>query len=117
MSTTIQVEDPITVGKLADKLMLPVTRVIGELFKNGIMATVNERIDFDTAQIIVDELGLEIELVKQEAVEEVEAPREKRPAASATAVSRPPVVAVMGHVDHCTISPLVAIRGAEVAKG
>lgn len=51
MATTIEIEDTITVGALADKLMLPVTRLISELMKNGIMATVNERIDVDTAQI------------------------------------------------------------------
>jgi translation initiation factor IF-2 len=53
MARNIEIEDMITVGTLADKLSLPVTRLISELFKNGVMATVNERIDFDTAQIIV----------------------------------------------------------------
>jgi translation initiation factor IF-2 len=64
---TIEVEDMITVGILADKLMIPVTRLIGELMKNGIMATVNEQIDFDTAQIIVSELGLDVSLERQSA--------------------------------------------------
>ena len=59
MATQIEIENTITVGDLADKLMLPVTKLITELFKNGVMATVNERIDFDTAQIMVGELGLE----------------------------------------------------------
>lgn len=115
MSTTIEIEDQITVGSLAEKLSLPVTKLITELMKNGVMATVNERIDFDTAQIIVGELGLEIELTKKAAANN-DIVREK-PVASKDAVSRPPVVAVMGHVDHGKTSLLDAIRGASVVKG
>ena len=61
------VADSITVGELAETLNLPVTTLIGELFKNGIVATINQRIDFETATIIVDELGLDVELQKKEA--------------------------------------------------
>lgn len=114
MATKIEIEDRITVGDLADKLMLPVTKLIGELMRNGVMATVNERIDFDTAQIIIGELGLDIELTKKEAA--ALQTRERR-ALGEDATSRPPVVAVMGHVDHGKTSLLDAIRGASVAKG
>ena len=115
-TTNIEIEDLITVGTLAERLSIPVTRLIGELMKNGVMATVNERIDFDTAQIIVEELDLNVTLVRRVAAEDA-TPTHVKPVASAKAVPRPPVVAVMGHVDHGKTSLLDAIRGAEVAKG
>lgn len=115
-TTTIEIEDMITVGTLAERLSIPVSRLIGELMKNGVMATVNERIDFDTAEIIVEELKLGLTITKRQAASQVVAVREK-PTASAGAGSRPPVVAVMGHVDHGKTSLLDAIREASVAKG
>lgn len=115
-STTIEIEDMITVGTLAERLSIPVSCLIGELMKNGVMATVNEKIDFDTAQIIVEELALGVSLSKK-TIAETAVPTRSKPVNSATAVARPPVVAVMGHVDHGKTSLLDAIRGADVVKG
>lgn len=112
---TLEIEEHVTVGALADQLMIPATKLIAELFKNGIMATINERIDFDTAQIIVEELGLEVELARRS--DAAELTTRTRRQASDQAQVRPPVVAVMGHVDHGKTSLLDAIRSAQVAKG
>ncbi len=111
----LSIASSITVGELADVLNLPVTTLIGELFKNGVAATINQRIDFETATIIVDELGLDVELEKKES-NAAGTERVKREL-SDKAVDRPPIVAVMGHVDHGKTSLLDSILGQKVVDG
>lgn len=95
---TIQIAGSITVDELSKALSLSVTELIGTLFKNGIVATINQRLDYETASIIIDELGLEN--VKLERKNTSTKTSDFHRELSDKAVTRPPVVAVMGHVDH-----------------
>ena len=108
------IADSITVGELAEALHFPVTTLVGELFKNGIVATINQRIDFETATIIVEELGLDVTLQRKEAAISTE---RKKHELSDKAVDRPPIVAVMGHVDHGKTSLLDAILATKTVEG
>ena len=95
----IRIAGSITVDELAQALGLSVAALIGELFKNGIMATINQRLDFETAEIMLDELGMKnVRLERKNTATQTSAQLHRE--LSDHAVPRPPVVAVMGHVDH-----------------
>ena len=112
----VKIADSVTVGELAETLGLSVTTLIGELFKNGIAATINQRLDFDTAQIVVEELDLDVQLERKQAAA-VDAPLRHVHQLTDKAVARPPIVAVMGHVDHGKTSLLDAILDKKTAEG
>ncbi len=111
----IQVSGSITVDELASALGVSVTHLIGELFKNGIMATINQRLDFETAQIMTEELGFSnVRFVRKENYAKL--PGIKREL-SKNAKERPPVVAIMGHVDHGKTTLLDTLLKKKTVEG
>ena len=111
----IQIAGSITVDELAKALGLSVTSLIGELFKEGIVATINQRLDFDTATLILDELN--IKGVRLERKNTATQTSERRRELSDKAVGRPPVVAVMGHVDHGKTTLLDTLLKKKTVEG
>ncbi len=111
----VEVTDPILVGELASRMAIKGGEVVKKLFEMGSPVTINESIDVETAVLIVEEFGHKPKVINEAAVEDVLV--EQIEEDEADLQPRPPVVVVMGHVDHGKTSILDALRKAHVADG
>ena len=112
---TVKIPDEITVGELASRMKKTAAEVIKFLMRNGVMAGINQNIDFETAEYVATEMGCKVE--KEIVVTIEERLFDDHVDTEEELVTRPPVVVVMGHVDHGKTSLLDAVRNTNVVSG